>query len=1033
MKTTALSIMLSLFWISAIAQDITISFQPKFSGTFIDSVVVLNQRTGQKVTLIGNESLTLTKVTGVNDIPLNSADGLLYPNPCNGYAEVSFATTINQAVMVNIYNVSGQSLATRSQFLTPGRHRFKISFPETGIYNVSVLKNDGFLSYKAVCLKPEITLCGIEYTGTEYQNLIKNAVVDKTLIYVQGDILQCSANSGKNITIIADSPTTTKVYPVGFYECIDPDKKSYKVVKIGDQVWMAENLAWLPVLSPLAQSYTEKYYYVFGYAATLTAAKATDYYSTYGVLYNWPAAIASCPAGWHLPSDVEWTTLTNYLADNGYGYEGSGTDIAKSLEAPAYWHDCPYLGTPGINPYLNNSCGFSGLPGGYLSRLGQWSNIGYSGYWWSSEGSSYTASHWALDHWSTDLISLFNSTGCGCSVRCVSDFVTIPSVNTSLPDSITVSSAWLGGEVILDGGFEVTERGVCYAKSKIPTIQNNKIVMGKGKGKFSGKVTGLAANTAYYVRAYAVNSDGIAYGEQVGFNTFVLNNCGTVTDYDGNVYKTVYICTQCWISENLKTTKYNDGVSIPNITDNSAWEALQTLKTGAYCWYKNDEATYRNQYGALYNWHAVKTGKLCPEGWHVPSDNEWKQLEMCLGMTQAEADGTLGRGTDQSDQMKASNGWYNNGIGTNKSGFSGLPGGSRHGDGSFCCSGYYGSWWSSTEQSTAYDAWYRYLNYLNPLVFRDDIDEDYGLSVRCVSNIDASPSLTTALPDSTTANSVRIGGEVIRDGGFEVTERGVCYGTTQIPTVQNNKVVMGNGIGKFNGKITGLANNMTYFARAFATNSRGTAYGGQVTFSTTNCQNCGTVSDYDGNVYETVTIGTQCWMRENLKTTKHNDGSAIPLVTDQITWNSLTTSGCCWFKNDRDTYGNTYGALYNWYAVNTGKLCPTGWHVPSDEEWTILTTFLGGANPAGGKMKTVTGWISPNISATNESGFTGLPGGNRTYYDFGSDGYSTKWWSSTEQSANLVWNRALVYSSAYLYPNYDSKNDGYSVRCVRNN
>ncbi|MBI5010148.1 MAG: fibrobacter succinogenes major paralogous domain-containing protein, partial [Bacteroidia bacterium] len=137
------------------------------------------------------------------------------------------------------------------------------------------------------------------------------------------------------------------------------------------------------------------------------------------------------------------------------------------------------------------------------------------------------------------------------------------------------------------------------------------------------------------------------------------------------------------------------------------------------------------------------------------------------------------------------------------------------------------------------------------------------------------------------------------------------------------------------------------------------------------------VSDIDGNVYQTVTIGTQVWMKENLKTTKLNDGIALPNVIDNAAWAALTTTGYCWYNNDATTYKSTYGALYNWYAVNTGKLCPIGWHVPSDDEWTLLTTFRGGYSVAGGKLKE-TGtlhWTSPNTGATNETGFTALPGG----------------------------------------------------------
>jgi uncharacterized protein (TIGR02145 family) len=140
-----------------------------------------------------------------------------------------------------------------------------------------------------------------------------------------------------------------------------------------------------------------------------------------------------------------------------------------------------------------------------------------------------------------------------------------------------------------------------------------------------------------------------------------------------------------------------------------------------------------------------------------------------------------------------------------------------------------------------------------------------------------------------------------------------------------------------------------------------------------------TVTDVEGNVYKTVNIGTQVWMAENMKTITYNDGAGIPLVTDNTAWSNLTTPGYCWLFNDEASYKNLYGALYNWQAINTGKLCPVGWHMPSITEWITLEDYLGGFYVSGGKMKETgtTHWLSPNIDATNASGFTGLPGGHR--------------------------------------------------------
>ena len=197
----------------------------------------------------------------------------------------------------------------------------------------------------------------------------------------------------------------------------------------------------------------------------------------------------------------------------------------------------------------------------------------------------------------------------------------------------------------------------------------------------------------------------------------------------------------------------------------------------------------------------------------------------------------------------------------------------------------------------------------------------------------------------------------------------------------------------------------------------------------------GTVTDIDGNIYQYITIGTQTWMVENLKTTRYNDGAAIPLITDNTAWGALRTPGYCWY-NDSTTYRSTYGALYNWYAVNTGKLAPTGWHVPTDAEWTALTTYLGGETVAAGPLKSTgtTYWLSPNTGATNSSGFSALPGGCRNDVTFTNIGYYGYWWSSTAMDATNSWSRYMNYSYAYVYRNtsYCYNVYGFSVRCVRN-
>ena len=186
------------------------------------------------------------------------------------------------------------------------------------------------------------------------------------------------------------------------------------------------------------------------------------------------------------------------------------------------------------------------------------------------------------------------------------------------------------------------------------------------------------------------------------------------------------------------------------------------------------------------------------------------------------------------------------------------------------------------------------------------------------------------------------------------------------------------------------------------------------------------VVDIDGNVYNTVTIGTQVWFTENLRTTRLNDGTKIPLVTDDTEWESLESPGYCWYGNNEAFFSlNNYGALYNGYTAKSDKLCPTGWHIPTDEEWNTLILFLG-PSTAGGKLKEMgtINWMSPNTGATNETGFTALPGGSRS----GRFRQSAYFWTSSAISVIVLsYNRATDNSGS------GNTNDGYSVRCIKDN
>jgi uncharacterized protein (TIGR02145 family) len=296
------------------------------------------------------------------------------------------------------------------------------------------------------------------------------------------------------------------------------------------------------------------------------------------------------------------------------------------------------------------------------------------------------------------------------------------------------------------------------------------------------------------------------------------------------------------------------------------------------------------------------------------------------------------------------------------------------------------------------------------------------------------PVLSTREVTDITENSATSGGNITDDGGAPITVHGVCWSTNENPTIDDNKTEDGTGAGSFTSSVTGLEPNTTYYLRAYATNSAGTSYGSTMSFTTQEGSSGSTFTDpRDGKVYQTVVIGNQEWMAENLaylpSVNMVADGSEDALGYYYYVYGYDGTNVA--EAKATDNYA-TYGVLYNWTAAMNA--CPDGWHLPSDAEWTELTDYLGGESVAGGKLKETgtTHWASPNTGATNETGFTALPGGGRynngAFFNIGNLG---SWWSATEDDATYAWYRFMLYNDSNVYRSNYFKEVGFSVRCLR--
>jgi len=515
--------------------------------------------------------------------------------------------------------------------------------------------------------------------------------------------------------------------------------------------------------------------------------------------------------------------------------------------------------------------------------------------------------------------------------------ITLPLVTTSSLTDITQNSATSGGNVTDDGGANVASRGVCWSTSQNPTISNNHTVDGSGMGTFTSYLTGLSENTTYYVRAYATNSVGTSYGNQISFTTGQSTTSPSVT------------------TSPVTDITQNSATSGGNVTDDGG---ANVISRGA-CWSTSQNPTINDNHTT---------------------------------------DGS-GMGTFTS---------YLTGLSENTA--------------------YYVRAYATNSVGTAYG-------------------NQHSLTT---GQTITTPIVNTSPVTGITQNSATSGGDVTDDGGANLTSRGVCWSTSQNPTISNNHTVDGSGMGTFTSYLTGLSENTTYYVKAYATNSIGTAYGDEINFTTLSNEDCPPIiSDIDGNFYKTIEIGNQCWMSENLRTTTYQNGILIPNVTNENEWSNLTSGAFVFYDNDT-TWKNLYGALYNWHAgVNPNGLCPSGWHVPTDVEWTLLNDFIGGTgspngnrlrscrqinSPLGDTCNTIDHprWNSDNDNwGTDDYGFSGLPGSTAFDNQF-PPGFMGFWWSSIEDGYDLCWRQTLIWNNGSTGLSKAGKQNGLSIRCLRN-
>lgn len=603
------------------------------------------------------------------------------------------------------------------------------------------------------------------------------------------------------LLISCEDNTTPETEPLPTGTVTDIDGNTYLTIKVGNQWWMTENLSVSRYANGVAIPHitnskdwkdlelNDKAYCFYnndaslGYGALYTYAAATN-----GTPYENGSIQGVCPAGWHLPSNEEWKQLEDYLIANGYNYDESTNydKIAKALAARSHWNSSDYEGTPGYYLPTNNHSGFSALPGGYRATYGNFEEAGNSAYWWSSSSST---SHYRNAYYftlETKKYALEQETGersNGFCVRCVKGTSPTEGYYTLKANDVTINEY----NYITACNIENME-SLGYNKLHIPGVVDGKTIIGIGNEVFMGKSiqeVKLPDGLEYIgAKAFADNQllnsiilpqspnnqdfGGWVYndnqkltpnveGDYVATNFAssysVALQSGTVTDIDGNTYRTVKKGNQWWMAENLEVTRYADGTVIPHITDNSTWGALGDNNTDkAYSFYNNDANI---GYGVLYTFAAATNGTphsgsghvqgVCPDGWHLPSDDEWQELKDYLISNGYNYDGTTTNNNKIGKALAAQTGWatYNRtgNVGNkpafnNRSGFTALPGGYRNSSryGTFHSAGERGSWWSSTASSNG-NAYYSNLQYSSEsFSTNSSAAKSNGLPCRCVKD-----------------------------------------------------------------------------------------------------------------------------------------------------------------------------------------------------------------------------------------------------------------------------------------------------------
>lgn len=1020
------------------SQTINLKFTAKLDSLDIplDSIQIQNLSQGGDTMLYHPDTLLLLYLTtGYNDqlkglgafhVQIN------YPNP---FIETTFFNVTvpeHGKVSIHVFDISGRKVAFFEDNLKAGVHKFSFTAGIRGFYFANIKFMDTENTLKMLCLtnstnrKQEIRRK--DFYDLNHEQKLSNS--KSGFNYSIGDQLSTIGYYQYHMDTAFFVPSQDTIVQFNFYTqafvcgvmLLDiRDGQSYNTVKIGPLCWMAENIN-IGSMILVDQSQTnngiiEKYCY----------DDITTNCDTYGGLYQWNETMqyqvymkapGICPNGWYVPGENEWKLLEGTV-DSQYGVGDSiwnqggwrGFDAGLNVKSTTGW----YNNQNGTDLY-----GFNALPAGYrYYNPAKFQDMTFSAHFWYN---GVSVKRRAVNYIYDNIYRASYNTNNGLSVRCVKDTCTLlPTQANAGPDTLNIiddSITLMGNNPIVGQGF--------WSK-----------LFGIG-GVFSDSLNPLSLFTGFSGKTYKLvwtisNACGISYDTVILRFSANTKPCQGVSSfiYGGQVYNTIQIGSQCWMKENLNIGTMINGSDDP--TNNSIIEK--------YCY--SDDSINCDIYGGLYQWnemmnYTVLPGNqgICPNNWHIPTDNEWKLLEgtadNIYSYGHSEWNNFDYRGFDGGLNLKSNFGWSSGGNGTDWYEFSALPAGLRNPYVQFSGIDEVSDFWTSTQISIN-NSLRRDFVFNSEQINRTEYFKEYGLSIRCVMDCWPQPTQSNAGPDS----AFIVGDTMVLMGNTPVFGKGkwsIASGTVGIFADSTNPTTIFVGL-----------QGITYELVWTISNSCGSSTDTVRLAFDTHIFICGdTITDSrDSKRYGSTKIGVQCWLSENM-----NIGLKINGTTNQSN-NGLVEKYC---YNDVEDSCGVYGGLYMWDEMmqyindtTTQGICPLGWHIPTDFEWKVMEGTVdsqyGVGDPewdnmlmrgydAGTNLKSTNSWNN-NWVGTDLFGFNALPGGlGTTIGTFGEVGVLAYFWTSEQIDLTFAWHRYLMTSIPKVARMQKDKGSRLGVRCI---